>query len=478
MPWQRLVLDVALEVDEATGRLVYGEVDLTVPRQSGKSTLVLAKSVHRCTATGFFGPRQRVVYTAQTRIKAREKWEEDYAADLEHSRTFKRMVRVHKSNGNEHIRFQNGSRFGIDANTESAGHGGTLDEAYIDEAFAQRDGRLEQAFRPAMITRPSTQLWVVSTAGWLGESPFLEPKIASGRARLATGEPSRVAYFEWSAPEDSDPLDEDVWRATMPALGHTIDIDDIRGELESLGVADFQRAYLNMWVPKPSLATESLVPEQSWARCGDHDSALVGPMAFGLDVSPDGSASIGVAGNRADGLPHVAVVESRPGTDWVAGRLAELQRRWHPRVIVVDSGGPAGALVPDLRAAGVEFHEVTVRELVQGCGRFLNLVKEAGLRHRDEGALNAAVKAARKRTVGDAWAWARRNVETDMSPLYAVTFSLIGLAAEVDVTDVVFHLGSIGNCTDLDCVCTVDLPEDSAECLDCGHLHGDPDEED
>jgi hypothetical protein len=48
MPWQRLVADVAMEVDPATGLLAYREVDLTTPRQSGKTTLELAVLVHRC----------------------------------------------------------------------------------------------------------------------------------------------------------------------------------------------------------------------------------------------------------------------------------------------------------------------------------------------------------------------------------------------------------------------------------------------
>ena len=48
-----------------------------------------AKAAHRCSATGFFGPRQHVVYTAQTRQKAREKWEEDFLSDLRASRDFR-----------------------------------------------------------------------------------------------------------------------------------------------------------------------------------------------------------------------------------------------------------------------------------------------------------------------------------------------------------------------------------------------------
>src|SRR5215207_2302173 len=43
MPWQQHVADVAMEVDPDTGRLVYRRIVLTVPRQSGKTTLLLAK---------------------------------------------------------------------------------------------------------------------------------------------------------------------------------------------------------------------------------------------------------------------------------------------------------------------------------------------------------------------------------------------------------------------------------------------------
>jgi phage terminase large subunit-like protein len=269
MPWQQLVADVTGEIDPETGRLAYDEFGLTVPRQSGKSTFVLAKSTHRANATAFFGPRQHLVYTAQTRLKAREKWEEDFCAALAESRTFAGRHRKNLGSGQEHIRWRNGSRFGIESNTEKAGHGGTLDECYIDEAFAQPDWRLEQAFGPAMITRANKLLAWISTAGWLGASPYLEDKVAVGRAAAAEGRQHGLVYFEWSAPEDADPGDPAVWRGCMPALGLTIDEDAIRGEYEkavrSLKLNEFRRAYLNQWVPKDEAAEEwSVIGEDTW----------------------------------------------------------------------------------------------------------------------------------------------------------------------------------------------------------------------
>jgi hypothetical protein len=70
MPWQRQVADVAMELDPATGLLAYSEVDLTTPRQSGKTTLELGVLVHRCRSWA----RSRALYSAQSRIHAHKKW--------------------------------------------------------------------------------------------------------------------------------------------------------------------------------------------------------------------------------------------------------------------------------------------------------------------------------------------------------------------------------------------------------------------
>src|SRR5215831_2170104 len=306
MPWQQLIADVILEIDPATGLLVYDEYGLTVPRQSGKSTFVEAKATHRCTATGFFGIRQRVVYTAQTLKKALEKWDEDFRPDLEASSYFQSRFTAHKPPGNEHFRFANGSRWGLEAATETAGHGSTIDEAYADEAFAHQDWRLEQALGPAMITRKNKQLGVISTAGWLNGSPYLAAKVEAGRAAALEGRQSGRAYFEWSAPQDADAGDEAVWWECMPALGRTISVDAIRGEyqkaLDQGKLNEFRRAYLNQWVPRDMPDSWVVIPEASWSALADLRSMPVMPVAFAVAVPADRScAAIGVAGRRADG---------------------------------------------------------------------------------------------------------------------------------------------------------------------------------
>jgi phage terminase large subunit-like protein len=426
MPWQRYVADVALEIDPATGRLAYRELGLTVPRQSGKSTLILALGTHR--ALGF-GDRQVVTYGAQTRNDARKKWEDDYVTALESSRLH-RLFSVRKTNGNEAVLFRNRSRWGITSNTEKAGHGGTIDLAFLDEAFSQVDNRMEQAFKPAMITRPQPQFWVVSTAG-TPDSVYLRAKVDRGRQLVEEGTRKGVAYFEWSAPDDADPADPEVWRSCMPALGHTITEDAIAADFASMELIEFQRAYLNQWPDRN--VTDPVIPADVWSALSDRSGAIQGRPVFAVDANPERTgAAIAVAGRRTDGLGQIEVIEGgRSGTSWVVPRLLELHDTHKPSAIVLDPASPAGAWLPALQEAGIEPVLVQARQMAQACGAFYeDTVERQALRHLDDPRLNAALAGAKKRPLGDAWAWHRRDSAVDISPLVAVTLAWYGLALQ------------------------------------------------
>lgn len=422
MPWQRHVADVALEVDPATGLLVYREVVLLVPRQSGKTTLILALAVHRALA---WGVKQNIVYTAQTRNDARKKWEDDHLPLLDHSPIGRRKpkpYRARMTNGNEALIWkQTGSMYGISASGETSGHGSTLDLGFIDEAFAQKDSRMEQAFKPAQITRPDPQVWVVSTAGKSpGSSPYLWGKVEGGRARCADGHHQGVAYFEWSAADDMDREDPASWWATMPALGHTITEAAVRADFESMDPAEFDRAYLNRWNPN---AADSVIPGAAWALAAG-DAVMADPVALAVDVSPDGaSAAIAAAGAAGDGFA-VEIIAHGPSTDWVVGELAGIVERNKPRCVMVAAGSPATALVPAMERAGITVSVVSTTDHKTACAGLLAAVLEGRCAHRGQPELDAAVAAAARRIVGDGWLWSRRSSSVDISPLVAV-----GLAA-------------------------------------------------
>ena len=449
MPWQKYVSDVALEVDPATGIFVHREVGLSVSRQQGKTELVLGAQVHRSLAW----PRQRVIYAAQTRGMARERWEDEFWEKIAASKLAKR-ARIRKSNGNEAILWpKTRSRMGITANTEKAGHGPPLDLGIIDEAFAHEDDRLEQAFSPAMLTRVMAQLlW--ASAGGTEKSAWLNKKRAKGReliealwAALAENPAAprpRTAYFEWYAPENMPRDDPATWYATLPALGYTVTEDTIRAELEKLDPAEFDRAYLNR-TRKSTPPDDPNVPKAEWGQLVAAESRpAADELAFAVDVSQDRKhASIGAAIRRPDGRVHLELVDRRAGTDWVVPALVRLAALWRPLVVAVSSAGaPAGSLIDDLVAAGITVpekkdqphrgHLVVMRsgDMTEACGQLADALRQSTVAHRDQVPLTAAVNGARTRRVGDAWVLDRTGSLADVAPLIAVTEARWALLAK------------------------------------------------
>ncbi len=436
MPWQQHVCDVALETDPDTGLLRYSQVVLTVPRQSGKTTLLLALMVLRCTR---FGPSQTVTYTAQTRNAARKKWEDEHIKALDRSAFGRRNAySVRRSNGSESILFKNGSRWGVDAPSKKAGHGDTLDLGVIDEGFAHEDDRVEQAMAPAMITRPSKQLWVCSTAGD-ASSRYLYAKVVAGRANIGDSD-GPTAYFEWSAPDDADPEDPAVWAATMPALGSTIETAAIRAELDKAkrqGELDlFARAYLNRWVEVPILdgSTPKVLPLEWFDDCVDKRSKIEGERVFAVDLTPDrATAAIVAVGTSTRGGTHVEVVDHRPGAgaEWVVPRLTELIDKWPTKFVTAHTSGPIGSLEGALQTAiGARFRATTDVELTRSCGLIFDGIRDKSLVHIGEPTLRAALDGAAKTAAGDAWRWSRKSSSVDISPLMAAT---IGWFAHVQL---------------------------------------------
>ena len=237
MPWQKQVLDVALEID-GRGQLVYRDVVLSTPRQSGKSYVLLTLLLTRA----LLWPRQNLIYTAQSGLDARKKLLDDWLPAVQAS-PIGGQVAAYLAPGRESLRFTDGSVLQLLASTAKAGHGMVVDLGVLDEAFSYQDARTEQALRPAMMTRSNPQLWVVSTAGTPDASPYLFERVQSGRLAVEAGVTDALAYFEWSAEDDADPADPETWRSCMPALGHTVSEDAVAAAQRSMGRSEFARAY-------------------------------------------------------------------------------------------------------------------------------------------------------------------------------------------------------------------------------------------
>lgn len=417
MPWQRHVVDVAGELD-GDGTLWYRTVVLVVPRQQGKSTALNAVMTDRALA----GVDVNVAYTAQDRSIAAERVVEQlFERQLARSR-LSAFCRVRRTNGSERITFANGSRIIVTAPTDTAGHGFTLDTAVIDEAWAQTSMALPQAFGPAMVTVRGAQLWVVSTVGD-GTDSLLQHFQQLGAATVDDPD-SRVCYLEWSNLDD-DPYDPATWATCMPALGHTLTAAAVRAD-PLYGTAEFERAYL---CRRPRVEDAGAIDANAWAACADPHATLVDPVTLAVDVAVDRNAAAIAAAATVGPVRVVEIIDHRPGTGWVVDRLAALAARWHPRRVLLDAAGPAGALLVDLERLRLPVDPVTGREVAQACGAFVDDVVERRLRHLGQPSLDDAVAGARRWAVGDAFRWARRTSHADLSPLYAATLARHGASA-------------------------------------------------
>lgn len=417
--WQVLVLEAWLG-ESAAGRWAAPRAGLAVPRQNGKNALLEIRELFGMVALG-----EKFLHTAHE-VKTARKAFRRLSGFFENERQWPELAglveSIRKTNGQEAIELANGGSVEFVARSRGSGRGYTVDVLVCDEAQELTDEQLE-ALLPTISSAPLGNPQILLTGTPPPPGTAAEVFVRTRRDALS-GANGRLAWHEWSVDADSvDVDDRELWAATNPALGIRLGVDVIEVERDQLSEDGFARERLGSW---RRAGRESPIPAEVWSGCADPMSKADDPVAFALDVPPDRDAcSIAMAGRRPDGLIHVEVVEHRRHTTWAVARLAELVQRWRPVTVVVDPAGPAGSLLADMD--GLDVTTTSGQDMARACGAFYDLAVGGRLRHIDQPVLNSALGAARKRNLGDAWAWHRRD-ETDISPLVAVTLAAWGFA--------------------------------------------------
>jgi phage terminase large subunit-like protein len=415
-PWQADVLDAAMGIRRG-GVWASRSVGLLVPRQNGKGSILEARELYAM----FAGDERLIIHSAH-RYDTSQLHFQRLLDLIEGNPDLDRHIQqVSKIVGKETIKVkrEDGTRCELKfkARTLSgSGRGFSCDLLVLDESFLLPEEALA-AMLPTLAARRNPQIWYTSSAGY-PTSRALWRVVNRGRAGdLGT-------YIEYGCPLDADPADRENWERANPGLDVRLSRDLLEDNFALMLPEDFAREHLGMW----DETVGGVISAQKWAAACDRESKAGDSVAFAVDTTPDrGMTAIAVAGERPDGLIHVEVVDHRPGTEWVVERLLELQRRWWPDATLIDPSSAAGSLIPDLKAAGVDFDEVTIRGYAQACGQFYDAVMDSGtLRHLGQPELDAAVANAAQRPLSDAWAWSRKNAAGDISPLCAVTLALSG----------------------------------------------------
>ena len=377
---------------------------------------------------------------------------------------------VKRGNGKELIKLRPseacpyGQRLKFKARTKSGGRGLTGNKVLLDEAMYLQPSQMSSLV-PTLSAVDDPQIVYGGSAG-LPESEVWRTVRDRGRP----GGDRALAYMEFcSQPEENACADEgcthaleapgcalddiEYIRQANPALERRISIEYIRNERRVLGTKpdEYGRERAGWW-DKPDEAAEALIKPDAWNRLADPNSEPVDPVAFGVYVKLDRTASaIGVVGRRADGKLHVGIVpavrgkaiDSLPGTAWIPDRVKELADEWKPCAVVIDGHSAAASLIPTIEALGVTVVKSNATDLANACGAFYDAVtadlhSEASLRHRGAGPLSRSVTSAKRRDLSDAWAWDRKDKDADITQLMAVTLGLHGLitcppAEEIEV---------------------------------------------
>jgi phage terminase large subunit-like protein len=417
-PWQQAVLEVGLG-ERPDGQWSAFEVALVVARQNGKGSIFEALALAKLVLFG----SQLFIYSSHEFKTSREAFSRigrliDGSPELR-----SRVLRTVKNPSEHGYDFRNGARLRFFARSGGSGRGWSADDLFFDEAF-KLGGDAMAALLPTLSTRPNPQVWYASSAA-LSDSEQLHKL----RRRALKGEGvDRLAYLEWSAPDDCDPADPAMWAMANPAIGYRMTEEFMASQFEALGPEGFRREHLS--IPDDPASMSQALDPVAYAACVDYDSKALDPVTFALEVAEDrGWSCVGVGGKRADGLAHVAVVDYRRDTAWVVDRCVELNRKWKPLGFVVDPASPAGSFIPALEAAGVRVIKPSARDVAGACGTFADLIRQGGVRHRDDPSLSVAVRAAKWRAVGDARRFERR-ASSDISPLLAVVLALWAASRE------------------------------------------------
>lgn len=454
-PWQSWIMHESGKVredqnyfNEYTGRFepkwAAFEVGVVVSRQNGKGSILEAREL---AGLFIFGERL-IIHSAHQFDTSKEAFERVLSLIMDTPELKAEVAHVRWSHGEEGIELKNGQRLRFRTRTKGGGRGFTADCLILDEAM-YLGSQAVGALMPTLSARPNAQLWYTGSAGDKDST-----QLGRVRSRALRGNDPRLFYAEWSinahndfcAPdcEDHDPSDTvESYAKANPGLGIRISVEHVQNEQRSMDDATFAQERLGVgdW---PGEGEEwQIISRESWMARVNEASAIEGDFVLAIDTTPDsGYTCVSAAGFNADGETHIEITsdgertDHRPGVHWVEDAVLQICKAMHPKAVVIDKVGQAGAFVDGLTGPleklGIQLLHPNSREYAQSCGMFYaGIVPKKGnvpnIVHIEQPTLTAAVAGADQRELTDMWAWNKRLSSVDISPLVASTLAVWGL---------------------------------------------------
>lgn len=421
-PWQEGLLTGMLG-KRADGLYAAGTggVALSICRQTGKTFTIGSLAICLAALT----PGMKILWTAH-RIRTASETFNSLAGVCENGPLKGMVDHVRRANGQQEIGFRNGARILFGAREQGFGRGfdnislEVFDEAQIltERALSDMEPATNTAKNPLIV--------------YMGTPPRPEDPgdVFTHLRKQALDGTDGIMYVEFSADRDAKPDDRAQWAKANPSYPTRTGEGAMLRMLSSLGPDTFRREALGIW---DETEVKAAISPQQWEKTTVPGKPEDATPAIGIDMTPDRSAlAIGCCWRKGD-TAHVQLVRYEDphtkGTEWAVQWVAD---RWSKlSAVVIDAQSPAMTLLPDLQAARVRVTVTRTLDLARACGHFTDMLAAGKLTHRpdsDQPALAQAVKGATTRPVGPAgaFAWNRRDRDTDISPLMAVTLAIHG----------------------------------------------------
>lgn len=400
-------------------------VVVEMPRRSSKSTSIACVLFGRA----ILRPRYKITFSAQSGTKSQEFFR-DWVAEIDLAHIdvpdSERPYKVRLQNGSMQIAFRNGSVFRVLSQPSAkALRGGAADVVWFDEAqeFDKDQGDdLKAGALPLMDTRDDAQLILSGTAGKARSGWFWET-LEVGRA-AGPG----VSILEYAAPADTtyEQINDDaVWLAAHPGIGTLTTLEKMRSRRATFSDPRWSAEYLGLWAED---YTTAVFPAHEWAAAEEAIEGFPKDVAFGYDISPNGSTAAVVAAWRVDDVAYVELVAQQNGSSWVRPRIVELSKKYRAPVGFNDIGGVRAVgeeierarQIPKSRLSAVAF-----RAIAPACSTFLREFEDGRLKHSGAVGLTDAILQVGRGQMGDkAWKWMPGVQGADITPVWAATMAL------------------------------------------------------
>lgn len=420
-PWQQYVLRRGMRVEDDSDMWAASRVGLAVPRQNGKSALLVAREL----AALMFVPDERlIIHSAHLVGTALEGFRNIKGLFENYDDLGRRVKRIREANGEQGIEMMDGSRLLFRARARGNVRGMSPQLLILDEAQILPDDAWSSML-PSVSAQPNAQIWLTGTPPGPNDPGEVFSRV---RSSAMSGKDSRVAWLEWSVEGDVSVEERKLWAQANPALGYRIDPSAVEDELNSMDAETFARERLGMFASDKQLA---VIPGDVWAsRVREDVPGDVQPSAIGVDMSPDATRVSVAVGLAMDEGVHVELADTSAVADSTDALVEWIVSRARRRVpVLIDALSPARLLIPILKSRRVKVIVLSGGELIEATGGFLQAAREGTMSHFGQVQVTESLAGARRKAIGDAggWKWDRKSLNVDLTPIVAITNAHYGV---------------------------------------------------